>query len=290
MNREKTRDTNGFTLIELLVVIAVIALLLAIVVPVLRKVKAQARKAVCSSQLHQWGVALIAYGGDHNSRLPKTPGTNIGQLWPSMVVVDSENAYIKPYYAQGDFSLYSIGSYVAGYEKDTTTPSHSVYFCPEASEVYREMLIQHYVPRGYFHATYNYFGQVKSWAHLTPTPKTVVRDLADNLNSTGRKLMMADHFIKVSYSAAAPMVPGAWAYNHGLKGPSYLADLGSRVQYDTALLEPPAIAGTNNLFTDGSVDWKDRGDFNLDQIRGLSDDNGRIGWISSGNKWLMTTY
>jgi prepilin-type N-terminal cleavage/methylation domain-containing protein len=76
--QEKTRNINGFTLIELLVVIAVIALLLAIVVPVLRKVKAQARKAVCSSQLHQWGVALIAYGGDHNSRLPKTPGTNIG--------------------------------------------------------------------------------------------------------------------------------------------------------------------------------------------------------------------
>jgi len=51
------RERNGFTLIELLVVIAVIALLLAILMPALRKGRGQAQMAVCSAQLWQFGLA-----------------------------------------------------------------------------------------------------------------------------------------------------------------------------------------------------------------------------------------
>jgi prepilin-type N-terminal cleavage/methylation domain-containing protein len=286
MKRKENNRHKGFTLIELLVVIAIIALLLSIVLPALKKVKAQARKTICSSQLHQWGVALTAFSGDNNSRLPKTPGTSSGTAWPSMVVADKHNPAISAYYTEGDFSLETMGGYVAGYDKETTTPSHSVYFCPEASESYRQMLIDSlYVSKGYFHSTYNYFGQVKSWSALTLTPKTVERDLADNLGTTkGRKLMMADHLIKM-------MSTGAWAYNHGLRGPSYLFSFSAKFSFDMALTEPPAIAGTNNLFTDGSVDWKGREDFNLEKMRDLSDDGGRIGWIPSGNStWTRTTY
>jgi prepilin-type N-terminal cleavage/methylation domain-containing protein len=47
---------NGFTLIELLVVIGVIALLMAMLVPVLERVRNQARAAVCQSNLHQCGI------------------------------------------------------------------------------------------------------------------------------------------------------------------------------------------------------------------------------------------
>lgn len=286
--KRKQIPLKGFTLIELLVVIAIIALLLSIVLPALRKVKAQARKTICTSQLHQWGVALIAYSGDNNSRLPKTPGTSSGTAWPSMVVADKDNTAIRAYYTQGDFSIDTMGGYVAGYDKGTTTPSHSVYFCPEASEAYRQLMIDAlYIPKGYFHSTYNYFGQVKSWSALTLTPKTVERDLADNLGTTkGRKLMMADHLIKM-LGGSTP----SWAYNHGLRGPSYLAYVSAKFQTDMALTEPPAFAGTNNLFTDGSVDWKGRDDFDLQKIWELSDDNGRIGWIPSGNgSWTRTTY
>ena len=45
---------RGFTLIELLVVIAIIAVLMAILMPALRRVKDQANAVVCRSNLQQW--------------------------------------------------------------------------------------------------------------------------------------------------------------------------------------------------------------------------------------------
>ncbi len=61
---------HGFTLIELLVVVAIIALLLAILLPSLAKAREQARRAVCLSNLHQFGSAFSLYSADHKQLLP----------------------------------------------------------------------------------------------------------------------------------------------------------------------------------------------------------------------------
>jgi prepilin-type N-terminal cleavage/methylation domain-containing protein len=60
-HKPKAAKMSGFTLIELLVVIAIIAVLAALLLPVLSRVKASAKSAVCKSNLKQIGLALHFY-------------------------------------------------------------------------------------------------------------------------------------------------------------------------------------------------------------------------------------
>ncbi len=61
---------RAFTLIELLVVLGLIAVLVAIVVPVVIGVRDHSRTAGCLSNLREIGHALILYSGDGHGRLP----------------------------------------------------------------------------------------------------------------------------------------------------------------------------------------------------------------------------
>ena len=58
---------RGFTLIELLVVIAIIALLMAILMPALAKVRRQAKGVACQANLKQWGTMISMYCAENDS-------------------------------------------------------------------------------------------------------------------------------------------------------------------------------------------------------------------------------
>jgi len=67
-DRQSGKSLRGFTLVELLVVIAVIALLMAILLPALHRVKRQAKAVGCRSNLRQWGLAFSMYTSENEGR------------------------------------------------------------------------------------------------------------------------------------------------------------------------------------------------------------------------------
>ena len=60
----------AFTLIELLVVVAIVSSLLGILVPVVSKARAYARRGACRGQLHSVGMAMRMYVDDNGNRMP----------------------------------------------------------------------------------------------------------------------------------------------------------------------------------------------------------------------------
>jgi len=72
---------RGFTLIELLVVIAIIALLMAILMPALQRVRKQAKGVVCKSNLRQIGIATNLYAEEYEMHVPRGLAGGTGKAW-----------------------------------------------------------------------------------------------------------------------------------------------------------------------------------------------------------------
>ena len=84
---------SGFTLIELLVVIAIIAILAAILFPVLARAKTRSQQASCQSNQRQIHTAVMMYVESHDGILP----ANYHTTWDGDIGIHTFLTDINPY-------------------------------------------------------------------------------------------------------------------------------------------------------------------------------------------------
>ena len=144
------RTSRGFTLIELLVVIAIIAVLLAIIMPTMRKVKEVTRETLCKSNLKNVGLAVAMYLDDYDRKIPNTGSSNEFQWFEADGVT-----YRKPG---------SSGTYWGIYYRDYIKNQTKIFGCPSFQTVTGTRLI------------YNYSGGEKT------DPDFIIKNAAFGLN------------------------------------------------------------------------------------------------------------
>jgi prepilin-type N-terminal cleavage/methylation domain-containing protein/prepilin-type processing-associated H-X9-DG protein len=114
---------RGFTLIELLVVIAIIAILAAILFPVLSRAEEAAKRASCQSNMKQMGNAFRSYADDWTGELPSAAGAvpASDNRWQIMLVryMGSKNVSgnDRPDYRMGILRCRSSWNPTAFYQK-----------------------------------------------------------------------------------------------------------------------------------------------------------------------------
>lgn len=122
------RKTLAFTLIELLVVISVISLLMAILLPSLRRAREQGRRAVCMANLRSIGQSIYIYAQDNEGRL--VPGdTRVSWYVWGKVAEYPLGCRVPPVLEYGPVNL---GHLLASGAPPAPTKNDHVFFCPSS--------------------------------------------------------------------------------------------------------------------------------------------------------------
>ncbi len=121
---------KGFTLIELLVVISIIAVLMAIMMPALGRVREMAKITVCKTRLKNLSTATFAYASSSDGKLPipywQSNSNGTTSTWQSYVMKETDDAFSRPNKANYGTVVFGFGMLW----RDKYLEEPEIFICP----------------------------------------------------------------------------------------------------------------------------------------------------------------
>jgi prepilin-type N-terminal cleavage/methylation domain-containing protein len=269
MGQQQRRRRRGFTLVELLVVIGIIAVLIALLLTAVRKVRVASVNTVCAARLHQIGLACATYLAEH-------------RVFPHNYVNDSYTQIFP--HDQQSRTMNQLSTYLKFAEITDATPLGDlpgVLQCPwaERSESDERKVVGN--GNTYWYTGYAYYARLdENPNYVDKGPPLVVHvqtgkllkpDRHADRRGKHRGALWGDNVVYFGYL-------GMWNYTHYRDASVGAAPAGFNFWRNSF----KGLHGRHMAWSDGSVEWSNADDLKLDPTKAAQNasysDGGQYFW------------
>lgn len=253
-NHQTAASPGGFTLVELLVVIGIVAVLIAILMPMLARAREDARRVQCASNLHQFYVATLALAADRGGVF-YLADRNFDNPSGAQSAYDTDLSYNGiPSSISGDDDVNFIQTYLYNRYKTETGMDLTTFGCPDLMPEWYETS-----DKTVYDVRIGYYLFAGRLASIYPA------DASDGLQWTPPMKMSDSSTLLVASDVISQNTGSGLGGSAGVSAPHGATGL---VGSPKVTLTPAQIGseGGNFAFLDGSVVWMHQADLYQYQI------------------------
>jgi prepilin-type N-terminal cleavage/methylation domain-containing protein len=240
---------KGFTLTELLVCVAVLAVLLAMMVPTLARVRAVAMDTVCTSRLRDLVVAATAYRTDFHDFPKLGPGRDASPSVVAALVNLPQPQQIDAPLLNALAKYLNVPRIGANLDAADLPPLFQCPMFEGADPAARDSLLPTTYTVASYYTGYAYVGRVDEQPPMLPLGVRIEvlrpERPATHRNSGAGVLWVDDVHWSLTGSGAC------WTYGHRAAGKSNARPGAAPLSFDS----PAALGGQHRGYADGHVEW-----------------------------------